>query len=518
MREMDKDPLQSSGATRPGGTSAAEGSIASSRLHGRLQGASHKSGVRVLKPKQRAEFGAGGRDGGLTELTDTQTADVQGPNVGIEPTAAGAGSVSPVVQNDVEPDAGADLIGLQRGDGLEPGTEPARPRVMELQRRLNASMLAELAVDGLFGPLTGRALREFQESLREPQQEFVDPVTAGALVGVAPPGFAPTGAGGPQPDQVQLEVAAMFANAAATNCSDLGKNFLLAGPLLGSQTLTQQHLFAAGTGLSVQSLPFNQFASELQAASKADQLASGAIGNPLVGVQRGDGLVFGTFDRRTRVRLLQSKLNERGGASLAVDGKFGPLTAKALTEFQSSVAMPQSERVGADTADLLMGQDPSGGSSPDDTVAQAVRDAGQSIVDAGGLLRGAGPELTTVAVALASGEDLAAAGAASEFFAAAGNMTLLSANLNAVGAALKSATAGPVGIEARAHVRRAAMFLATAAEMTTQWGRDLMHAGAGYVPSAMLDTGVVHGLTAAGVAGITASSSLSFASSQLETV
>jgi peptidoglycan hydrolase-like protein with peptidoglycan-binding domain len=58
----------------------------------------------------------------------------------------------------------ADVEGLQRGDGMTNATIGLRPRVKELQLRLNAAMDSELAIDGMFGPLTGRATREFQAS------------------------------------------------------------------------------------------------------------------------------------------------------------------------------------------------------------------------------------------------------------------------------------------------------------------------------------------------------------------
>ncbi len=59
------------------------------------------------------------------------------------------------------------------------------------------------------------------------------------------------------------------------------------------------------------------------------------VDNPLVGLKRGDGLVFGTWGLRPRVQLLQQRLNEKSGSFLVIDGMFGAKTGQALTYFKS---------------------------------------------------------------------------------------------------------------------------------------------------------------------------------------
>lgn len=57
--------------------------------------------------------------------------------------------------------------------------------------------------------------------------------------------------------------------------------------------------------------------------------------NPLTGLKKGDGLVWGTFGLRPRVRLLQQKLNEKTLSGLVIDGMFGSKTLAALRYFRA---------------------------------------------------------------------------------------------------------------------------------------------------------------------------------------
>ena len=76
-------------------------------------------------------------------------------------------------------------------------------------------------------------------------------------------------------------------------------------------------------------------------------------GDPVVGLSRGDGLVWGTRNRRDRVRELQRRLNAATLAGLSLDGKFGRLTTAALHTFQLQEELPLRERVDAATAKRL---------------------------------------------------------------------------------------------------------------------------------------------------------------------
>lgn len=85
-------------------------------------------------------------------------------------------------------------------------------------------------------------------------------------------------------------------------------------------------------------------------------------GSELVGLARGDGLVFGTEELRPRVESLQERLNSRAGADLAVDGMFGEATAQALRRFQLASGLPPAPEVDQATAAVLAGAQPVAGS------------------------------------------------------------------------------------------------------------------------------------------------------------
>ncbi len=65
--------------------------------------------------------------------------------------------------------------------------------------------------------------------------------------------------------------------------------------------------------------------------------------NPIVGLKKGDGLVFGTWHLRPRVNLLQKKLNEKIASSLNPDGMFGTKTMAALNAFKITMSSENTE-------------------------------------------------------------------------------------------------------------------------------------------------------------------------------
>ena len=75
------------------------------------------------------------------------------------------------------------------------------------------------------------------------------------------------------------------------------------------------------------------------------------VAKEIRGLRKGDGLDHGTEDRRSRVHLLQRKLNDRlPGVALNVDGMFGPLTAKALHRVQERHDLPVEDVVSQDAS------------------------------------------------------------------------------------------------------------------------------------------------------------------------
>ena len=87
------------------------------------------------------------------------------------------------------------VVGLARGDGLNVGTFERRPRVKLLQFKLNEKTGAGLAVDGMWGPKTSKALETFMLTRSTVPAEAVDKPTGDALMGsnVQPPGPRPPG-------------------------------------------------------------------------------------------------------------------------------------------------------------------------------------------------------------------------------------------------------------------------------------------------------------------------------------
>jgi hypothetical protein len=79
-----------------------------------------------------------------------------------------------------------------------------------------------------------------------------------------------------------------------------------------------------------------------------------SVGNPLVGLKNRDGLDYGTWDLRPRVKLLQDKLNQKMLAGLNIDGMFGDKTRQALQDFQLSIEVPPHDMVDQVTGDALM--------------------------------------------------------------------------------------------------------------------------------------------------------------------
>jgi hypothetical protein len=79
----------------------------------------------------------------------------------------------------------------------------------------------------------------------------------------------------------------------------------------------------------------------------------------LEGLRHRDGLDWGTWDRRPRVRTLQERLTARG-APTTPDGMFGKKTLAALNSFQGTQSLPATPVVDRPTAQALEG----GGAAP----------------------------------------------------------------------------------------------------------------------------------------------------------
>lgn len=387
-------------------------------------------------------------------------------------------------QDELEGD-GTPLVGLKRGDGLDPGTEDARPRVALLQQKLNEKMVANIAEDGMFGPRTEEVLGEFQQSVDRAPTGVVDTETADLLMteGTPEPVAGPAG----EVPHPQLVSAAMNLNTASLNDLVAGSFMLAAGNVIQSDVASNggrlgaasmlvesaAHIDAAspllaGAGLALQegdeaginkagvelaavSVKYQTAAIMISAAGSAfmggngltdsavgsqlmafstrltdvaEALSEAAdrlqahrdprshVGDPIVGLRRGDGMVFGTFNRRDRVRILQTRLNDQAGAALDVDGMFGPLTTEALQAHQVAEGLPATERVDSATAKTLLDDEARGDVTSLTQAGAALETAGMNLSLATLFLDLAGTLLSSSPPQTITGEFLVASGPA----------------------------------------------------------------------------------------------------------
>jgi len=420
------------------------------------------------------------------EKPSTKPSPLNGPQSESRPLLelqrqAGNAAVDMVIQRQVgASDVEDSLVGLQRGDGLNFGTEDRRPSVSLLQQRLNEHMQAGIDVDGMFGPKTSEMLREFQEALRLPQQEPVDEVTAQALN--APVGEVPVPGGAPTPDQAGKAARIAFAgeqlDVAADGIILGGQDVLAAGGQLGL-SLTAP---AAGVDLNVAGLKIIDMATSLKRAAAAlkdegarQQTTTTVAGsaNPLVGLKRGDGFVFGTFERRPRVSLLQNKLNEQGGAGLESDGMWGPLTSDALATFQAAHRLPVQDQVDADTADALMG---TGIASPSGPLPASLGGAGEKLQEAATQITRAATSLLLAGGGLIASASPPSVSAGATLQRAANDLISAAPLLAAAGQGLTDASGDPTGVPS-ATLRSAGTRLTQAGQLGSDAGGRIGQAG-----------------------------------------
>ena len=135
---------------------------------------------------------------------------------------------------------------------------------------------------------------------------------------------------------------------------------------IGNQAL-QQWLYSGAAGPEMSSATHTQ--GNRQSSTDAELPQP----NPLVGLKRGDGLVFGTWHLRPRVQLLQQKLNEKMASSLVIDGMFGPKTAAVLKAFKAAMSVEIAGDLESGEQDLQPGFEAI--SAEEEVVDRATADA-----------------------------------------------------------------------------------------------------------------------------------------------
>jgi len=381
-----------------------------------------------------------------------------------------------------------DVIGLRRGDGMTPASAGLRPGVQELQRRLNAVMDAELKIDGMYGPLTGRATRELQASLRQPAVEVIDQITADALYGTAPPEVNPS------PPGQQDEPEAGIMTTAAAAAKDFGDSLSpaafglvrAAAWCLGSSTKGQHAAAgfqAAGQHVLDARMQAMRWPTGYLDAAASSDAGPRVIGNPLVGLTQGDGLTAGTLDRRARVRSLQEALSDRG-YTVVVDGKFGDKTRAALDAVRARLAIAPSDIVDADTADYLLGQaaHTPGVGNPD---ALRVQASGRHLAQAADDVAAVAGALARASIGMRGSSDRYDQSGGAELLTVSDELRALVASLQQFGA-LTEAQIGPVGLAARQRLRELHRVTDALGRSLAAAALDLREAGAAVAGDAQL--------------------------------
>ena len=222
--------------------------------------------------------------------------------------------------------------------------------VKHLQTRLNAHS-ASLSVDGVFGSATLRAVRSHQSASGIGVDGVVGPQTWNALSGSSSSGSS-------QPKLRQGD-RGQAVRTLQTKLNESGASLTVDGSF-GPATNSAVRSLQSASGIGVDGVVGPQTWNALSGSSSS--------GSSQPKLRQGD--------RGQAVRTLQTKLNE-SGASLTVDGSFGPATNSAVRSLQSASGIGVDGVVGPQTWGALDGSTTIG--SGDDSAGSFN---GQAIVNA----------------------------------------------------------------------------------------------------------------------------------------
>src|SRR5690625_1344697 len=240
--------------------------------------------------------------------------------------------------------------------------------VRTLQTKLNERG-ASLAVDGSFGPATRTAVRSLQSAAGISVDGVVGPQTWNALNGSTTIGGGDGATAGPgtQPKLRQGD-RGQAVRTLQTKLNERGASLAVDGSF-GPATRTAVRSLQSAAGISVDGVVGPQTWNALNGSTT---IGGGDGGTSVPGTQP----KLRQGDRGQAVRTLQTKLNERG-ASLAVDGSFGPATRTAVRSLQSAAGISVDGAVGPQTWKALNGSTTIGGGGGSDGSF-----SGQAIVNA----------------------------------------------------------------------------------------------------------------------------------------
>ncbi|MGW7003836.1 NlpC/P60 family protein [Streptomyces sp. NPDC054933] len=206
--------------------------------------------------------------------------------------------------------------------------------VVSLQQLLNANG-ASLTVDGNFGPDSTTAVRTYQSAHGLAADGIVGVATKASLVGGS--GTSLIGCG-----TLQQGSSGACVQDLQRLLNNYGAGLAVDGDF-GQGTVTAVRNFQSGHGLAVDGIVGPATAGALDTDQYGD--------SDNVDLRTSCG-VLATGSTGNCVRSLQTLLNSHG-ASLTVDGDFGPATDSTVRNFQTSHGLSADGQVGADTKAAL---------------------------------------------------------------------------------------------------------------------------------------------------------------------
>ncbi len=286
----------------------------------------------------------GGADGIFGQATTRAVADFQ-TSRGFAPTgivnAATAAAITAVKTPSATPEeptaSTSSLVGLKIGS--------TGKRVKTVQSKIMAAGFTVVGgADGIFGVLTANALKSFQNANGLDVTGVVNDGTAKVLATI---GSGGSGSGGESAKVsnpfVGLQYGSLGADVKALQTTLINAGISVRGGadgVFGVATQSAVKEYQAQQGLGATGKVDGETASVLSSGATASGrssltgLKAGALGNTVKSLQQA---------------LIDAGVTVRGGA----DGIFGPATANALKEFQTSQGLPASGVVDQATADAL---------------------------------------------------------------------------------------------------------------------------------------------------------------------
>jgi len=287
-------------------------------------------------------------------------------------------------------DATAIALGLASSPflGLTQGNRGDNVRQMQ-ERIMAAGIALGDGADGIFGPKTAAALKEFQSARGISASGTVDVATAAALGGVS---AAPAG----NPDQAPASQAAsgmvgLAIGSRGDQVKALQQLIMKAGihlvggadGIFGVITASALRSFQEANGLPVDGVATDATLQALQTKSGASTAPS-----PLVGLQYG---ATGASVKQVQQAIMNAGISLRGGA----DGVFGTATRDALKQYQAARGLTQSGKVDEATAAAIASGGASGIATPNamlglspGALGTAVKQLQQRLLDIGVTVRG----------------------------------------------------------------------------------------------------------------------------------